>query len=344
MAPRDGNFAEQTKSATVLRYLNIFRKYAVSEGGLLSQSELREALEADGVRLLDVDYQKFLVEAELESTSGDISFDQFCTLAKQLFGFYSKNISKLARLPRVYIMPAQYDQYVSIFRECAGDAGRVERSGLEQFFSKYNITVSPERLQGIMSEVDDDNSGALGETEFLILLVKALGLKKRKIGPGQCDLTLLKEEGWSILEIKRVGYECKDFFESGYKVEELLPIFSPPEFARGGVPLSDMLAAGWDCARAKESGYTLADMTAAGCSAQRMRDAGFDDLDVAVSLRAQGYSATKMRAGGWSLSQLKQAGYSAVDLRLAGYSSLAVGAVEQLVRPVNARQEESEEP
>lgn len=280
----------------------------------------------------------FLTEVDVDGGAA-MGFSGFCELSKKHYAHYVRSIAKLVRIPRAYLTPAQYDQYATIFREFAGADAQLERSELQQFFNKYNMSVSPDRLQGIMAEVDDDNSGTLQETEFLVLLIKALGLKKRKIGPGQCDVKMLKDEGWTMVEIKRAGYECKDLIESDYAVEELLPLFTAPEFAKAGVTFSDMIAAGWDCARARESGYSLEDMVEAGCSVQRIRDAGFDDLDAAVALRKQGVPAAKMKASGWPLSFLKEAGYSATELRLAGYSALAVGAVQQLV----AQQQQDDE-
>lgn len=329
MAPKDSGAADQTKSATIRCYLGIFRQYDESGDGNISPSELKEALEADGIMLSNNEFQGFLAEVDADGDAS-ISFMEFCELAKKLFAFYVKEKSKLGRIPRAYLNPQQFDQYAAIFREYAGEDGILERSELQQFFHKYNISVSPERLQGIMSEVDDDNSGTLGETEFLILLVKALGVKKRKIGPSQCDLKLLTDEGWSIVEIKRAGYECKEFIESGYTVAELLSIFSVSDFAKAGVPFSDMIATGWDCHRCKESGYSLTDLVKVGCTTQRIRDAGYDDLEAAIDLRKHGVPAEKMKLGGWPLSYLKQAGYSATELRLAGYSMLAIHAVEQL--------------
>jgi len=330
MAPRDGSTAEQTKSATLLRYLKIFRDFDLSGDGSVSPSEMKSALEADGILLSDKEFQSFMEEVGADCNA-DLNFAEFCELAKKLFGAHVKNKTKMARIPRAYLAPAQFDQYVTLFREHAGEDGDLDTSELQDFFKKYGISVSAERLQGIMAEVDDDGSGTLGETEFLILLVKALGLKKRKIGPGQCDLKMLREETWSMIEIKRVGYQCKDFVECGYTIEELLPLFSKLEFNRAGVVFPDMIAAGWDCAKAKECGYSLAEMVQAGCSVQRIRDAGFDDFNAAVSLRKNGTSAVTMRTGGWPLSELKKAGYSATELRLAGFSTLAVGAMQQLV-------------
>jgi len=346
MAPKDGNLpADQTKSATLLHYLKIFRKYDISGDGTVSPSELKQALEADGVHLSDSEFHRFLSEVDADGDAS-IDFQEFCELAKKLFAQHVREKSKLVRIPRAYFHPAQFDQYAAIFREYAGADGILERSELQQFFSKYNITVSPERLQGIMAEVDDDQSGTLGETEFLILLVKALGAKKRNIGPGKCDLKLLKDEGWSMVEIKRAGYELKEFMESGYTVEDLLipHLFAVADFARAGVPFSDLIATGWDCARSKESGYTLIELVQAGCTILRMRDAGYNDLDAAVSLRANGISAARMKSSGWPLSQLMEAGYSAMDLRLAGYSTGAVGAMRQLVPSVGESMHSKVEP
>jgi len=252
---------------------------------------------------------------------------------KKLFQHHLKEKSKLGRIPRAYLPPAQFDQYASIFREYAGEDGILDRAELQGFFVKYNITVSPDRLKGIMDEVDDDKSGTLGETEFLILLIKALGpsvCKKRKIGPGLCDLKMLKDEGWSKIEIKSAGYKCAQFIESGYSVKELLPIFTVVEFAQAGVPCADMMASGWDCRHGKESGYSLHDFVIAGVTTQRIRDAGFDDLDTAVALRAEGITALKMKTGGWPLSTLQDAGYTPTELRLAGYSMMAVASMGQL--------------
>jgi len=183
-----------------------------------------------------------------------------------------------------------------------------------------------------MAEMDDDNSGSLEENEFLILLVKALGIKKRKIGPGQCDLQVLKDEGWGVVELRKVGYDCKDFVEAGYKIQDLMQVFAAQEFCKAGVSFGQLLAAGWNCARAKEAGYSLIDMVKAGASVHQVREAGFDDIESAATLRKQGVAASRMKQSGWPLSELKQAGYSATALRLAGFSSIAIGAVQEILQ------------
>jgi Ca2+-binding EF-hand superfamily protein len=332
---KDGIPAEQTKSAAQLRYLKIFREFDASGAGFLSSSQLRDALNAGSAHVGDIELQRCITEV---MTGGEdrFSFPDFYKLITKLSEDRVQTISKSGRLPRMYMSPQQFDQYRTIFRECAGEDGQVRKSELQEFFKKHNIDISPERVQGIMSELDDDQSGGLGETEFMTLLAKALGLKKRKIGPGLCDAQMLKDEGWLPVEIKKAGYEVKDLLESQHAVEELLPIFTALDFARAGVPLSQMVSAGWDCARAKEAGYNLADMVSAGCSMQRIRDAGFDDEDAATALRKQGISAAKMKSGGWLLSDLTRAGYPASELRLAGYSTAALSAMQRLTEQTQA--------
>lgn len=323
--------AEQTKSATVLRHLENFRNFDTSGGGSLSPALLKQALEADGVRLPGSDFSRFLAEADIDG-GAHIGFPEFSELVKKYFANHVKSKSKLARIPRAYLTPEMLEEYSKAFREYAGSAGQIERSMLPQILSKFSASAPQEGPPSPVPEaqMDDDRSTSIGETEFLLSIVKALNLKKRKIGPGQCDLNILKDEGWSTVEIKRAGYEYKDFVECGYKLEDILLVFPPSDLAKAGVPLSDLLASGWDCAKGKEHGYSLAEMVQAGCTMQRIRDAGYNDIDAAAALRAHGIPAVKLKTGGWKLSELTVAGYSATELRLAGYSTAALSAMQQM--------------
>lgn len=335
--PKDKT-VEQTSSFSILRYLKIFRQFDVSGDGKVSPSELQDALEASGVELTMSEFRKFLAEVD---TDGDqeISFLEFFELAKKLFPFHIRSKTRHVRIPRAYLNPEQYEHFSAIFRAEAGDDGDMQTSELADFFKKNQISVSAERLQGIMAEVDDDQSGTLGETEFLVLLVKAMAMKKRKVGPGQCSVDMLRKEGWSLIEMKRLGFECKDFIESGYPVEELLSLFSAADFCRAGLSCKDLVAAGWDCAKGREAGYQLKDFVDAGCSVQKMREAGFDDAESAKSLQRLGVDATQMRQGDWPLSELMQAGYSSTHLCIAGYSTVAISAVQNTVNKKRGTQE-----
>lgn len=321
---------EQTGASSTLRYLKIFRQFDVAGVGSLPPEDLQPLLEASGVNLNVSDFRKFLAEVDTDGNQ-EISFLEFCELAKKLPGFHARSKARIVRLPRAYLTAEQYDHYADVFRDSAGEDGQMETAELAQFFANNNINVSPERLTGIMAEVDDDQSGTLGETEFLVMLVKAMALKKRRIGPGQCSVDMLRNEGWTLVELKRMGFECKDLMESGYGIEELMCVFSAAEFCRAGVSCKDLVAAGWDCANGRESGYQLKDFVDANCSVQKIREAGFDSAQSAIDLQRLGVHATKMKSGEWPLSELILAGYSSTDLRIAGYSTSAISAVQTMM-------------
>lgn len=244
---------------------------------------------------------------------------------------YNRHKAKTSRIPRLYLTPDLFEQYSAIFRARAGDDGQIDITRLHEFFVACNIVTTPERMQAIMAEVDYDSSGDLDEIEFMALLIKAMSMKKRKVGPGLCPLSTLRDEHWSIQELKRTGYECKDFREANYRLSELFGCFSGAELRRVGYTLKEFIAAGWDCVRGKEAGFGLLEFVEAGCSAGRIRDAGFTDLASAAALHKHGVSASTLRRGGWPLSDLKMAGYSSTDLRLAGFSGIALAAIPQLI-------------
>merc|ERR1712178_274687 len=155
-----------------------------------------------------------------------------------------------------------------------------------------------------LTSAADEASGKQSQTHTSTDFKLLLNLKKRKIGSGQHDLQELKEEGFSNVELKRVGYEYKDFIASGYKLEDLLPVFPAVELSKSGVRLSDMVANGWDCARGRDVGHGVFEMVQAGCSVQQLREAGHTDAGAAALCRRAGISAAKMKAGGWKLSEL----------------------------------------
>lgn len=351
-----GNCSEQTRSAAVLRSLQIFRKFDYNGCGFLCPAVAKEALEAEGVMLAESDFQKLVLEVRgiaeappadpdappAEEQSPDqavdakeeaqsIDFLEFVELSKRHLANHTKAKTKLGKIPRAYLGAALWGQYVSTFREFADASGQLERSALQDVLSKCVVEVTQERLQSILSEVvDDDKASSLGETEFLLILVKALNLKKRKVGPKECDMKELREEGWTVIELKRAGYDYKDFIESGYKLEDIMCVFTPSDFSKAGVSLSEMVAAGWDCYRGKEYGHSIADMVQAGCTLQRLRDAGYTDLDAAAALKSLGIPPATLRAARWKLSELRRVGFSVTELRQAGFSSSAVNAVQQL--------------
>merc|ERR1712216_580681 len=165
------------------------------------------------------------------------------------------------------------------------------------FFVQNKVSMGPERLQAIIAETDDDQSSFLDEGEFMVLLIKAMGLKKRKVGPGLCPLAQLKAEGWILDDVRRLGYECREILDAGFILSEILDVFGSAELRRAGVSLQDLLAAGWDCARGREAGFTLAEFVAAGCGVRKIRFAGWDTIPAAAELRKHGIEGAAMRIG-----------------------------------------------
>ena len=70
-----------------------------------------------------------------------------------------------------------------------------------------------------MAELDEDQSGYIELNEFYVLLIKTFGLKRRPVGPGQCTIRSLVEEGWSLPEARKAGYNARHFLEEGFRFD-----------------------------------------------------------------------------------------------------------------------------
>jgi len=280
-------------------------------------------LEQAGIGLTPKQFKK----AASDLDEDGLSFSDFCTLVRKLMG-WDKSKGRGGRNIRMYLVPDQVADFTKLFRERAGPEGLIAHDQFASFFAQHKMIVSDEKLQATIAEIDDDNCGFLDEGEFLILVTKAMALKKRKVGPGQCSLKHLKEEGWAPFELKRAGYECKHFMEAGFSTAELAEVFSAREL-RNVVPLGDLLASGWNCLHARDVGFELHELVKAGCSVERIREAGFDDLPSAAVLRRMGVTAEQMKRGGWPLSELRLAGFGSAELRCAGFSVSALMLTHQ---------------
>jgi len=321
--------APQLTAANVKRYLAIFREMDGSGDGNIDVAELQTGMERVGIRLSQRDFAN-LVEAVDVDGDHQVCFAEFVELARKLTAPVSRAKAKITRLPRMYLNPEQYTQYQAAFREAAGKDMQVSFAELQALFSKYGMNMAPDRLQAIMSEVDEDQSGFLDEIEFLTLLIKASGMKKRKLGPDHCDISMLVHEGWLPGEIKKAGYEGHHFLQAGFSVEEVLEHFSIPELRKAGVTFAQLLEAGWDCYKACEGGFELQQLVTAGRSMEQIRLAGYEDPVHAAELRNMGISVNNLRLGGWPLSDLRTAGFSMMDLRLGGFSAASLAALQQL--------------
>mmetsp|Transcript_76568 Transcript_76568/g.237090 ORF Transcript_76568/g.237090 Transcript_76568/m.237090 type:complete len:352 (-) Transcript_76568:17-1072(-) len=329
-------YIEPSPSALIAKHLQVFRDFDASRDGSISISELGAALEkVAGIRMPEAMLAKFAAGLDADG-NGEICFSEFEELAKRLSEPVDRSRKK-NRVPRLYLVPEQYDRYSASFQNVSGEDGKVTIDELQDLFVRCSMNVPPEKLKQIMTDVDDDGNGSLDEVEFMTLIIKAAGMKKRRLGPGICPLSSLVDEGWSLSEMRRAGYDYKDFVELGYPLEELTDVFSACELRKAGVPLMELLLVGWDCVGARVAGFELSELVTAGCTARKIRLAGWDDPPAASQMRQVGFKAADMRLGGWQLSELRLAGYSLPDLRLGGFSPAALSAVNRLVVPKPGR-------
>lgn len=312
-----------------MKYLAIFREMDKSGDGNIDVAELQRGMERIGIRLSQRDFANLVESVDVDGDH-QVSFVEFVKLARKLTAPVSRAKAKITRLPRMYLTPDQYTQYQAAFREAAGKDAQVSFGELQALFTRYGMNMPTDRLQTIMAEVDDDNSGFLDEVEFLILLIKAVGMKKRKLGPDQCDISVLVHEGWLPGEIKKAGYEGQHFLQAGFSVEEVLELFSIRDLRKAGVTFAQLLEAGWDCSEACDGGFELQQLVAAGRSMEQIRLAGYGDPVHAAELRNMGIGVNALRSGGWPLSDLRTAGFSMTDLRLGGFSAASLAALQQL--------------
>ncbi|CAE7600920.1 tnc-2 [Symbiodinium pilosum] len=178
----------------VLKHLRNFHQYDKSGTGTISIPEMKAVLRTTTIGLTERDLKSVLKQVDADG-DGAVSFPEYLRLAQKLAEMQNKTKGKSSRIPRLYLEPAALEQYTDLFEGAAGEDGAVSLSQLQEFLQQHKMTISEERLTSIMKEVDDDDSGVLELDEFLILLIKALGIKKRKVGPEQNPASQLRQEG-----------------------------------------------------------------------------------------------------------------------------------------------------
>lgn len=325
--------AAEPSAAQLAQYQRVFNEVDADGSGFVSSSELFNMLDKGGFTFSRAQFKKIMLAID-EDRSGQVSFEEFCKMAFELQTSYAevqkakKDMSNSGiKTPRLYLNPEQFNMYRKVFEDRAGEDMKLDVSELDDFFKSCNITIQADRLKAIMDEVDEDQSGFLDEDEFMVLLIKAMRMKRRKVGPGLCPIKKLLGEGWSLADLKKLGYEVAQFYDSKISCAELMGLFNITELRKGGVPAQELLSAGWDGSGGKQAGFGLADLV--NCPIKTIRTAGYTDLESAVGLRKLGVGAKGMKLGGFSLSELKMSGFSTADLRLAGFSTAALQAMQQ---------------
>mmetsp|Transcript_12384 Transcript_12384/g.29116 ORF Transcript_12384/g.29116 Transcript_12384/m.29116 type:complete len:380 (+) Transcript_12384:115-1254(+) len=273
------------------------------------------------------------VSAQESADTGQalVDCDAFCTMMRTvLVQGSTKALNPKMRLGRMYMQAEQHQQYLKMFQELAGVSGLVSHEDMTNLLTtKLQVTLPAEKVSSTMADIDEAGSGTLDFDEFMTVLVKCLGLKKRKLGPNLCSIPTLLSEGWSPHEIRRLGFEGRHFLESGFQLQDLLALFSPVELRRCGASTKELVDMGWSCRNAREAGFSLEDLLSAGATIRMIREAGFDDASSAVALRKLNVQAQSMKSGGWPLSELRAAGYSTLDLRMAGFSVALLAATQR---------------
>eukprot|EP00930_Biecheleria_cincta_P083900 TRINITY_DN73405_c0_g1_i1.p1 TRINITY_DN73405_c0_g1~~TRINITY_DN73405_c0_g1_i1.p1 ORF type:complete len:419 (-),score=97.24 TRINITY_DN73405_c0_g1_i1:8-1264(-) len=320
---------ELSENMFALKHLKGFREIDLDNDGTVTASEMKAILAKAGLAISDRDCKRYMEEIDV-SRDGTVSFQEYLEFAKRLIDIQNKSKGKGTRIPRSYLDPPSYLKFEALFTEAAGGDGHVSVSELQEFFASKDVHIPAERLQAIVQEVDEDKSGELELDEFLVLLIKAQGLKRRRVGPDQCAAAQLREEGWALGELKKVGYSCAALRQAGFSLLELMDVCSAKEFLENGIPLKELVNAGWDCTNAKEAGFKIMDLVNGGATVRKIRNAGFTDIASVVVLRKLNVEALRMKQGGFSLSELRTAGYSTAELRLAGFSSVSMAALEKL--------------
>jgi intracellular multiplication protein IcmE len=147
----------------------------------------------------------------------------------------------------------------------------------------------------------------------------------------------LREAGYTLKEVKRVGYTCKQARAAGWEDLEdlrLIGYTATEAKAAGWTSIVDIKAAGyvaglkeagWTRVAIKYANYTCAEaivggyaeeLAAAGYTSTEAREAGCGPTET----RAAGYTCGEARAAGWTSGEVKSGGYSCGDSREGGYS------------------------
>mmetsp|Transcript_51984 Transcript_51984/g.96201 ORF Transcript_51984/g.96201 Transcript_51984/m.96201 type:complete len:378 (+) Transcript_51984:73-1206(+) len=259
-----------------------------------------------------------------------IGLQEYCDVLRLALSNTPRPVSQRIRLPCQHMTAEQYKEYCKIFNDHACGTGLINYKDMETILTSLNVTIAPEKVHAVLGDVDESGSNSLDQEEFVSVLVRCLGLKKRKVGPSECTLSTLLTEGWSLLELKRLGYDVRSFLDAGFELKQLIPFFSAADLRRCGTGAKELLAVGWNCGSARDAGFHLEELLQAGASIKALRHGGYNDAGSAAAMRKLKVDAQLMRHGGWTLCELRLAGYSSVDLRLAGYSVAGLHAVQRM--------------
>ncbi|CAJ1385900.1 unnamed protein product [Effrenium voratum] len=172
--------------------------------------------------------------------------------------------------------------YAGLFEAAAREDGAVSTAELQEFLHQHDMKVSEDRLKSLMKEMDDNESGFLELDEFLILLIRAMGMRRRRVGPDFGTASELRQEGWTVGELKKANYDCAALREAGCSAAELMDVCTAKELLNGGVPVLGALVVLSRGISAGSRGVVLDVDRDAGCCRVALEDQSSVPVKVAI--------------------------------------------------------------
>lgn len=140
-----------------------------------------------------------------------------------------------------------------------------------------------------------------------------------------CDVSALKEAGYTATELNRAGYSPAELKNAGFSARSLKNAgFSAKALSDVGFTPKELKDAGFRATELKAVGLSAADLRAAGFTPQQLKASGLS----ASELKSAGFSARELKNIGFSAGELKNAGFTPEQLNQAGFSPEESGIID----------------
>lgn len=198
----------------------LFKSKANAEGDLIEVARLNEVLRLFGYKLRRPVLEELLREVTSDGNS-HIHFYEFCSLIALLKG-------------RDGFLAQELDEFQAIFDKFDEEgSGSLSVGHLENLMRELGFRVSTNRLQEMLLEVDDDNSGSLDYQEFVRLLQLHFKAEDDRLSDIFNQLAILGKLGssniWSAVEMA-VGEDIDDDMQEQALSVEPKKVFDYQDF------------------------------------------------------------------------------------------------------------------